>query len=84
LASAALLGVTALTPPPLILPVISLVCLTIAAIAALFAWQTSASRRSATITTWDIAGALAFIGFAAAMLSKPENVVFAFAGATVG
>jgi predicted benzoate:H+ symporter BenE len=84
LASAALLGVAALTPAPLILPVVSLACLALAAGAALSAWRTGASRSSATVTCWDIAGALAFIGFAAAMLSKPENVFYAFADATVG
>jgi hypothetical protein len=79
-----LFGIAAFTPAPLILPVISLVCLAAAAGAAMFAWRTHAEQQSATITSWDIAGAFAFIGFAAAMLSKPENVVYALAGAVAG
>jgi len=79
-----LLGIAALAPPPLILPVISLVCLAAAVGTAVFAWRTHAEPQSTTVTSWDVAGAFAFAGFAAAMLSKPENVVYALAGAVAG
>jgi hypothetical protein len=50
----------------------------------MFAWRTHAEPQSTTVTSWDVAGAFAFIGFSAAMLSKPENVVYALAGAVAG
>jgi len=77
-------AVVALAPAPLILPIISIICLATAAAVALAAWQTRARRQSESVTLWDVAGAMAFVGFAAAMLSKPENVLYAFAGATAG
>jgi len=79
-----LFGIAALTPPLLILPVVSLVCLAAAGGTAIFAWRTHAEPQSTTVTSWDIAGAFAFIGFSAAMLSKPENVIYALAGAAAG
>jgi hypothetical protein len=79
-----LFGIAALIPAPLILPVVSLVCLAAAAGTAMFAWRTHAESQSTAVTSWDIAGAFAFIGFSAAMLSKPENVVYALAGAVAG
>jgi len=79
-----LFGIAAFTPPPLILPVVSLVCLAAAGGTAIFAWRTHAEPQSTTVTSWDIAGAFAFIGFSAAMLSKPENVIYALAGAAAG
>jgi hypothetical protein len=79
-----LFGIAALAPAPLVLPVVSLVCLAAAAGATMFAWRTHAEPQSTTVTSWDVAGAFAFIGFAAAMLSKPENVVYALAGAVAG
>lgn len=79
-----MIGVAAVAPPPLVLPVVSLACVATAAGVAFFAWRAGAARDSATITPWDVAGAFALIGFAAAMLSKPENVAYAFAGALAG
>jgi hypothetical protein len=84
IAIAAPLSIAALTRPSLILPAVSLSCVAAATGVALFAWCTHARRNAATITSWDVAGALALIGFAAAMLSKPENVIHAFAGAPAG
>lgn len=62
-------------PSPLVLPAFGVVSLAGAAIAALLAWCTGANRDADIVTLWDIAGALAFIGFAATMLSDPEHVL---------
>jgi hypothetical protein len=83
-AGAPLLLVIALIPAPLVLPVFSLAFLGLSALVALFAWRTGAVSRSPTVTRWDVAGAFAFVGFAAAILSKPENVLTAFAPAIGG
>jgi hypothetical protein len=74
LAAAPIVLIGAFVPRPLVLPVVSLAAIAAAALAALLAWA-GASRRRDTLTTWDIAGALAFIGCGAAMLSEPENVL---------
>ena len=83
-AAAPVVAVAALTPSPLVLPVYSIVFLSLSGLVALFAWQSGARRDPNTITSWDLAGAFAFVGFAAAILSKPENVLYAFAGAVAG
>jgi hypothetical protein len=84
LAALPLLAVAALTPSPLVLPVFSVVFLILSGLVALFAWLSGARRHASTITSWDIAGAFAFVGFGAAILSKPENVLYAFAGVIAG
>jgi hypothetical protein len=53
----------------------SLMALAISAIAALAAWCSSSDRHGAGITLWDVSGAYAFIGFAAGMLSDPQQVL---------
>jgi len=58
-----------------LLPLMSLIALASAAVIALAAWCLSSSRQSAGITLWDVAGAYAFIGFAAGMLSDPQQVL---------
>ncbi len=65
-------------PRPLVLPVLSLIALTGAAIVALVAWRLNIDRNARHVTTWDIVGALTFIGFAAAMLSKPDQILIYF------
>ena len=60
---------------PLVLPSVSVVALASAAIIALAAWCMSADRNSTGISLWDVSGAYAFIGFAAGMLSDPQQVV---------
>ena len=59
----------------LLLPLTSLIALASAAVIALAAWCLSSSRQSAGITLWDVSGAYAFVGFAAAMLSDPQQVL---------
>jgi hypothetical protein len=53
----------------------SLIALAVSAIVALVAWCLSSDRRGAGITLWDVSGAYAFIGFAAGMLSDPQQVL---------
>jgi hypothetical protein len=60
--------------PPLMLPLASVLLLACAAAAAVAAWLTSAERNTLYINLWDLAGAYAFIGFAAGMLSNPQEV----------
>ncbi len=67
-----------LVPFTLLLPALSLVSLATAAAAALIAWWTHANPRTGHINVWDIAGACAFIGFAAGMISQPEQVLSLF------
>jgi hypothetical protein len=62
-----------LLPRPLVLPVLCLIAIGSAAIVACIAWSRNSARDSQHVTAWDVAGALAFIGFAAAMLSDPEQ-----------
>lgn len=66
---------TILTPGPLLLPVLSLVAMAVAAVAALLGWVRREPWHGERITAWDIAGAFALIGCAAGMLSQPENVL---------
>jgi hypothetical protein len=39
------------------------------------AWSLSTDRQGAGSTLWDVSGAYAFIGFAAGMLSDPQQVL---------
>jgi hypothetical protein len=64
-----------LTRTPLLLPSMSLIALAVSAIVALVAWCLSSDQRGAGITLWDVSGAYAFIGFAAGMLSDPQQVL---------
>jgi hypothetical protein len=75
LAAAPLFAVAALVPRDLFLPSITLAAIAGAAIAALAAWWFGVRRKGDTVTLWDIAGAFALIGCAAAMLSEPEAVL---------
>jgi hypothetical protein len=64
-----------LARPPRVLPLISVISLTCAAVAALAAWWRSSERNGARFNLWDLSGAYAFTGFAAAMLSEPQQVI---------
>ena len=67
-----------LVPRAQVLPVLCLMALTGAALVSLAAWWRGARRHGERVTAWDVAGALAFIGFAAGMLSEPQSVVALF------
>jgi hypothetical protein len=70
-----LIGFLLLVRTEFLLPSISAIALASAAIIALAAWCMSSDRNSARISLWDVSGAYAFIGFAAAMLSEPQDVL---------
>jgi hypothetical protein len=60
-------------PPAFTLPTVCLVALVAAGAAAAFAWNNRVGDR-AHPNYWDIAGALAFVGMCAAMLSEPDQL----------
>jgi hypothetical protein len=61
-------------PAPLVLPAIGVLATLAAAIVALIAWLT-AQQMSASLTYWDVVGALTLVGVFAALLSEPELVL---------
>jgi hypothetical protein len=67
-----------LVPAPLVLPAFAVIALAAAAIAALCAWASGAERDADHITLWDAAGAFAFIGCGAAVLTGSEHVIYLF------
>ena len=67
-----------LVPRPQVLPVLCLVALAAAELVALGAWWCGAKRDGDRVTSWDVAGALALISFAAGMLSEPSAVLALF------
>jgi hypothetical protein len=77
-AAAPLLLLASWLPPALVLPALSLAALACAGSAALIAWWRGARRHGDRLTLWDVAGATAFIGFAAGMLSEPDHIVQLF------
>lgn len=62
-------------PAALVLPVISLGAVAGAGLFALAALRTGSTPRRGIVTSWDIAGALTFIGCAAAVLGEAEYAV---------
>jgi hypothetical protein len=64
-----------LVPSTLVLACMSLLALSIAALTAAYAAWRGLSWTGETVTAWDVAGGLAFIGFSAAMLSEPANIL---------
>lgn len=56
-------------PSPLVLPILSVMAIVTAGAAAAIAWMTAQRLAATSITYWDIAGALTFIGIFAALLS---------------
>ena len=67
-----------LLPSTLVLPMLSVVLLTSAVVAAFLAWLRGAERDPDGISLWDVAGAFAFLGFASGMLSEPAHVAQLF------
>jgi hypothetical protein len=74
-AAVPLLLLASLVPRPLLLPVLSLAAIGCAAALALMAYWRRAPRHVESITLWDLAGAAALIGFAAGMLTGPEQIL---------
>src|SRR5438128_1829084 len=69
-----LMVLTSLLPRPLVLPVICVIAIASAAAVSLYAWRRGTRNDSQRVTAWDVGGALAFVGFAAGILSNPEHV----------
>lgn len=78
LAAAPIVLIAALVPRVAVLPALSLAAIAIAMIAGAVAWWRQASRHTANVTLWDVAGAFMLIGCAAAMMSQPENLLQVF------
>jgi hypothetical protein len=74
IAAVPLMLLTSLLPRPLVLPTLCIIAIVGSAAASLYAWTRDANRDANRVTPWDVAGALAFIGCAAAILSNPEQV----------
>jgi hypothetical protein len=74
-AAVTLLLLASFVPRPLVLPVLSLTALGCAAVLALAAYWFRAQRHVESITLWDLAGGAALIGFAAGMLTGPEQIL---------
>jgi hypothetical protein len=78
---AAVLSVTILVlflarlPHGLVLPAVGVAALIAGAGVALFAWLFGSRRKPDRISAWDFAGALLFVGFAATVLSRPEQLM---------
>lgn len=64
----------ALVPPPLVMPGVSLLAAACAGAAAAIAWWARAEWNADVLTLWDISGAFALIGCAAAILGDSESV----------
>ena len=65
---------TSLLPRPMVLPTVCLIAIAGAAIAWFVAWKGGTVRDPRRVTALDVAGALAFIACAAAIMSNPEQV----------
>jgi hypothetical protein len=61
-----------------VMPILCLASLASSAVAAQLAWLLRAERHTDYFNLWDAAGAYAFIGFGAGMLSKSEEIVRLF------
>jgi hypothetical protein len=74
-AATPLLLLASLLPRPLVLPTLCLIAIGGAGIAAFVAWSRGARFDSPNVTAWDVAGALAFVACASAILSNPQQVI---------
>ena len=64
--------------PALLLPAFSIVAASAGFAAGFFAWLLGSEQRTTRVSSWDVAGGLMFVGFAAAMMSNPEAALAAF------
>ena len=74
LAAAPLFVLASVVPRALVLPVLCLIAVAGALFVSLIAWRRGAVWASQHVTAWDVAGALAFIACAAAIMSDPNQV----------
>lgn len=75
IAAIPLLLLASLVPRPLVLPTLCLIAVAGASVVSLVAWSRGVNSDSPNVTAWDVAGALAFIACASAILSNPEQVI---------
>ena len=64
--------------PGLVLPALSILFFSYAALAAMVALWIHADRNSKNVTPWDIAGVFTLIGCTAAIFSDPDQVAILF------
>ncbi len=64
--------------PALVLPALTVLLFSGAALAVLLAVSVKAARNLKELTMWDIAGGLAITGCAASVLSEPDQVTLLF------
>lgn len=74
IAAVPLFALASVVPRPLVLPVACLIAVAGALVVSLIAWRRGIVWNSAHVTERDVAGALAFIACAAAILSDPNQV----------
>lgn len=74
IAAAPLFVLASVLPRPLVLPVVCLIAIAGAGIASMVAWRHGVVRNAQHVTAWDVAGGLAFIACAAAIMSDPNQV----------
>ena len=82
IAAAPLFVLASVVPRPLVLPVLCLVAVAGALVASLIAWRRGAPHNAQHVTTWDVAGVLAFIACAAAIMGDPNQVAALTSAAT--
>ena len=70
-----------LLPAGHVLPLFSLIALAASLAVASLTWHGAAPRQARGFTSRDLAGSLAFLGFAAGMLSDPGHVIELFGAA---
>lgn len=75
LATAVLVLVVARLPQDLVLPAVGAAALVAGAAVALGAFLLGIRRNPDRLSAWDFAGALLFLGFAATVLSRPEQIL---------
>jgi hypothetical protein len=71
-----LLLLASLVPRPLVLPTLCLIAIGGAGIVAFVAWWRDTVGAAQHVTAWDVAGALAFVACASAILSNPEQLIY--------
>ena len=64
--------------PHLVLPALSVVFFSAAALAAVTAFSIRARRNTVTVNLWDVAGGLVITGCAASVIGEPEQVAQLF------
>jgi len=75
IAAIPLLLLASLLPRPLVLPTLCLVAIAGAGVAAFVALGRGMNFESPDVTAWDVAGAMAFVACASAILSNPEHLI---------